>query len=177
MGIGLIVPAAFMMGVSLVSCEERVTGIIFMVLALTFNSFTKVGYMVNHVDIAPRYAGELFGFTNTFATVPGMISPTLVNSLTVNGTQEEWQKVFYIWAAIFAFGAVIFIIFGKGKVQSWAYGTTADKQSDGGGDKQELPNAGQQVISMPTHTEGISTHDDDDDGEKTPQGADKTTRI
>ena len=31
-----------------------------------------------------RYAGEIFGISNTFATIPGMIAPTLVNAMTPN---------------------------------------------------------------------------------------------
>ena len=31
-----------------------------------------------------RYAGETYGIANTFATIPGMIAPTLVNAMTPN---------------------------------------------------------------------------------------------
>lgn len=30
--------------------------------------------------------------------------------------------VFYIWAAIFMFGTIFYLIFGKGETQSWALG-------------------------------------------------------
>lgn len=36
------------------------------------------GFRVNHLDIAPQYAGVLMGITNCFATLPGIISPYLV---------------------------------------------------------------------------------------------------
>ena len=29
-----------------------------------------------------RYAGEIFGISNTFSTIPGMIASTLVNAMT-----------------------------------------------------------------------------------------------
>ncbi len=33
-------------------------------------------------DIAPAYAGIIFGISNTFATIPGIISPYIVGTLT-----------------------------------------------------------------------------------------------
>lgn len=36
------------------------------------------GFRVNHLDIAPQYAGVLMGITNCLATLPGIISPYLV---------------------------------------------------------------------------------------------------
>lgn len=32
---------------------------------------------VNHLDIAPQHASVLMGISNTFATIPGIVSPVL----------------------------------------------------------------------------------------------------
>ena len=34
--------------------------------------------------------------------------------------------VFYIWSAVFVFGAVFFAIFARGEVQEWAKGENQD---------------------------------------------------
>lgn len=34
-------------------------------------------YSVNHLDLAPQHASILMGISNTFATLPGIISPTI----------------------------------------------------------------------------------------------------
>lgn len=34
-------------------------------------------FSVNHLDVAPQYASVLMGIGNTFATLPGIISPIL----------------------------------------------------------------------------------------------------
>ena len=34
-------------------------------------------------------------------------------------TQAEWQTVFYIAAAIYAFGGIFFFIFAKGEILEW----------------------------------------------------------
>ena len=40
------------------------------------------GVMVNHVDIAPPFAGTLFGLSNTSATLSGIFAPYVVAVLT-----------------------------------------------------------------------------------------------
>ena len=37
--------------------------------------------MLTANDIAPAYAGIIFGISNTFATLPGIISPYIVGAL------------------------------------------------------------------------------------------------
>lgn len=38
----------------------------------------------NNFKLFSRYAGEIFGISNTFATIPGMVAPLLVNAMTPN---------------------------------------------------------------------------------------------
>ena len=40
--------------------------------------------------------------------------------ITLQGTREEWQKVFFISCGFFLFGGLFFLIFAKGEVQPWA---------------------------------------------------------
>ncbi|WAR03636.1 VGL2A-like protein [Mya arenaria] len=44
-------------------------------------------FNVNHLDIAPRYASILMGFSNGFGTIAGMLCPIITESLTKH---EEW---------------------------------------------------------------------------------------
>lgn len=41
-------------------------------------------------------------------------------SCSFQRTREQWQTVFYIAAAIYSIGAVFYIVFGSGEVQTWA---------------------------------------------------------
>jgi len=38
-----------------------------------------------------RYAGELFGITNTAATIPGMVAPLAVNAMTPNVSAFQFK--------------------------------------------------------------------------------------
>ncbi|WAR21429.1 S17A5-like protein [Mya arenaria] len=78
------------------------------------------GFIVNPVDIAPRYAGIIFGISNTTGTLGGFLAPMAIGYLTSDRTREQWQMVFYIAAAIYTVGAIFYIIFGSGEVQPWA---------------------------------------------------------
>ncbi|KAK6176382.1 hypothetical protein SNE40_014680 [Patella caerulea] len=100
--------------------EQRHIAVVFLSLSMAFTGLNKGGYVINHVDFAPRFAGTLFGITNTFATIPGMVAPIVAGLLTPNRTVEEWRVVFYVCAGIGIFGAIFFAVFGKGEVQDWA---------------------------------------------------------
>ena len=39
------------------------------------------GFIVNHLDITPQYASILMGLSNTFATIPGIVSPSLTGAI------------------------------------------------------------------------------------------------
>ena len=58
--------------------------IAFLILGVGFSGLNATGYAVNHLDLAPRYAGILMGISNTFATIPGFLSPIVTGYITKN---------------------------------------------------------------------------------------------
>ncbi|XP_048453235.1 sialin isoform X1 [Rhincodon typus] len=117
--IGMVGPAIFLVATGYVGCNYTVA-VLFLTISSALGGFSMSGFSINHLDIAPSYAGILLGITNTFATIPGMVGPVIAKILTYRHTIAQWRTVFYIAAAIDVFGAVFFTIFGKGEVQSWA---------------------------------------------------------
>lgn len=71
------------------------------------------GFGVNHLDIAPRYAGVLMGLSNTAATIPGIIG-VYVSGLILNAT-GSWTLVFQVAAGIYLFGMLFYLIFASSK--------------------------------------------------------------
>ncbi|VDI73245.1 MFS transporter, ACS family, solute carrier family 17 (sodium-dependent inorganic phosphate [Mytilus galloprovincialis] len=118
--IAFIGAGAFLIGTGFVSCDQRNIAVAFLSIAVMFTGFSRAGYVVNHVDFGPKYAGVLYGITNTFATVPGMVAPIVAGALTPNDTQEEWRNVFYVCAAFCVVGIVVFGLFSSGEIQEWA---------------------------------------------------------
>lgn len=117
--IGMIGPAIFLVATGYIGCNYTVA-VLFVTISSALGGFSMSGFNINHLDIAPSYAGILLGITNTFATIPGMVGPVIAKVLTSNHTVAEWRTVFYIAACIDVFGALFFVIFGKGTIQSWA---------------------------------------------------------
>lgn len=53
-------------------------------IAVGLGAFAWSGFAVNHLDVAPQYASILMGISNTFATIPGIVSPTLVGLIVTS---------------------------------------------------------------------------------------------
>ena len=121
--ISFIGTASFFIATSFIECSNAVVAVVFLFFVGGFLGFSSVGFMVNHVDIAPSYAGVLFGLTNTISAIPGFLAPTLAGALTPNKTQEEWQHVFLVCSAFAVLGTIVFALFARGEIQEWARGS------------------------------------------------------
>lgn len=129
--VGFISQAGFLIVVGYTTSKEfAIAGLTF---AVGLGGLTWSGFPVNHLDIAPRYAGILIGISNCLATLPGIFSPLLVGVLTPNETQAEWRAVFFIAASVYAVGMVFFASFASGEKQPWA-----DGEEEVGEDQDEL---------------------------------------
>lgn len=116
---GTLVPGIFLIGTGFVTCENPYLAVAILAVAVGFSGCQYASVMVNHVDIAPPFCGILFGISNSFATLPGFLSPYVIGIITKDGTQEQWQQVFYISGAIYTFGMIFYCLFAEGEVQEW----------------------------------------------------------
>ncbi|XP_048775942.2 sialin-like [Ostrea edulis] len=98
-----------------------VSAIVCLTIAVGLGGFAWGGFSVNHLDIAPQYASILMGISNTFATIPGIVSPGLTGVIVSDQhDKSEWQIVFYVAAGIYLAGGVIYGLFASGHRQQWA---------------------------------------------------------
>ncbi len=111
--IGLLGAAVFLLLVSRVEPGETTLAIVYMCCALGLLSFVLSGFATNHLDIAPRYADVLLGVTNTAGTIPGIIGISITGYL-VDQT-GSFAAPFHLAAAIFAYGAIVYLVFATGK--------------------------------------------------------------
>jgi MFS transporter, ACS family, solute carrier family 17 (sodium-dependent inorganic phosphate cotransporter), other len=84
-----------------------------MTIGNALGAFVVGGFVVNHMDIAPKYAGTLMGITNTAGTIPGIIG-VFVSGLILELT-GSWVLVFQVTAGVTLFGLVFFLLFSSGK--------------------------------------------------------------
>ena len=74
-------PAACLLVVTYAGCD-RMTAVAMMILALTFNGAACQTSLQNHQDLAPNFAGSLYGIMNTFGSFSGFIIPAIIGGLT-----------------------------------------------------------------------------------------------
>ncbi|CAL1548295.1 unnamed protein product [Lymnaea stagnalis] len=117
--IGLFVPSVLMFSVCYVGSDRNIV-VALLTLAVGFSGFTMAGYSVNHLDIAPSFAGILYGITNTVGTTTGFIGPAILATLTDGeNNKHQWMIFFYITSGIFFVGGLTFLLFAEGEPQDW----------------------------------------------------------
>ncbi|UYV73767.1 SLC17A6 [Cordylochernes scorpioides] len=122
---GFGMEALFLLGVGYTRSET--VAIIALILGVGFSGFAIsgtyhnlfLGFNVNHLDIAPRYASILMGISNGFGTLSGMLCPIVVATVTKH-TADEWQKIFVIASLIHLSGVTFYALFASGDKQPWA---------------------------------------------------------
>eukprot|EP00918_Siedleckia_nematoides_P093921 GHVU01206233.1.p1 GENE.GHVU01206233.1~~GHVU01206233.1.p1 ORF type:complete len:538 (+),score=42.06 GHVU01206233.1:259-1872(+) len=118
--IGAFGSAVFLIGLAFVDCSQAIAAVGLLTLGVTLSGCTYSAFLVNHMDIAPKFAGTLFGLANCLAACSGFIAPYVVAIMTKNQSREEWMWVFFLSAAIYVVGAIVYVILGSGELQEWA---------------------------------------------------------
>ena len=73
------------------------------------------GFSPNAFDIAPRHADVIWGISNTFATIPGIVGVAVTGWLVERtGT---YTAPFVLTAAVAVAGALVFLTIGSGRRQ------------------------------------------------------------
>jgi ACS family sodium-dependent inorganic phosphate cotransporter-like MFS transporter 5 len=131
--IGQFSPAIFLIAMSYTT--SKTLGVAFLVIGVGLSGFSLSGFNINHLDIAPRFAGLLMGITNTAGTVSGIVAPYVSGAIATIGSgnpeiaRKQWTNVFFLSAEIYVFGALIFLILASGEKQWWADGPPTDSES------------------------------------------------
>ncbi|KAK7489398.1 hypothetical protein BaRGS_00019342 [Batillaria attramentaria] len=127
--IGLIGPGTLLLAAAYLPGCGRAPVVVLLTAAMGLSGFTMAGHSVNHLDIAPAFAGILFALTNSFGTTSGFIGPALAGVLTEgHDTRERWEKFFLISGAVYAVGGTIYVLFARGDIQPWAKVKSTDSE-------------------------------------------------
>ena len=92
----MFVPAIFLVAVGYMDCSQKIGAVVLLTFSLGFCGFQFSSFFVNHSDIAPAYAGTIFGITNTWASIPGILASYLVSAITINVSFSLFGDTFYI---------------------------------------------------------------------------------
>ena len=117
---GFILTGSLFISTGYTGCDRALTvAIMFIAVVCSTLSFPVVN--INQLDLAPLHAGKLMGMTYCIASLASIAAPHAVGFLTHHqSSRSEWQHVFFLAAAIYAVGAIVFVIFGSGERQRWS---------------------------------------------------------
>ena len=117
--LGCILPAALLATIYSAGCDRALV-IVILSFSMGFLGLCIGGVLVNHIDIASNYSGELMGISNALCTISGIIAPTVIGYIIEgNPSRENWQEVFYIGSCVNISGAIVYIVCAKGEEQTW----------------------------------------------------------
>lgn len=78
---------------SLYLFDTSVTGAMFLLsAALGLNSGVYTGFLTNHMDLAPNFAGTLMGITNSISNVTSILGPLLVGFIVTDSVKQIFKK-------------------------------------------------------------------------------------
>ncbi|CAB3253078.1 unnamed protein product [Arctia plantaginis] len=100
--------------------NNRAAAVAIMTIGITSTGGLFCGFLANHIDIAPNFAGTLMALTNTVASIPGIVVPIFVGAITHhNQTIHEWRTIFYVTIGMYAIGITTYLAFGSSEEQPW----------------------------------------------------------
>lgn len=110
-GISLIGSGFFLCCIAYTKTYE--SSLFIMACTVACCGFHNAGIMVNPQDLAPRYAGSVFGVMNTVGALPGFIGVSFAGYILE--TTKSWAIVFNQTGFLCFFGYVVYFLFGTGK--------------------------------------------------------------
>nr|CAD7423052.1 unnamed protein product [Timema monikensis] len=136
-----VVPSLGFIAVALVGCNREAVTLLLVVTG-AFGGAVYAGNQMNHMALSPHYAGTMYGITNAASNMCGFLAPYAIG-LLINGrvrtyfnvylfeeTLDQWQKVFYIAAAVNIAGSIFYALFASATEQPWSYQSQEDKKID-----------------------------------------------
>ena len=76
--------AVLLVGLAFIDCSQSSLAVALISFGVGISGSAYSGFLVNHMDIAPKFAGSLFGLTNCIGASSGFIAPYVAAVLTKN---------------------------------------------------------------------------------------------
>ncbi|CAG8805106.1 15519_t:CDS:2 [Gigaspora margarita] len=92
-----------------------IEGILLITIGYTLGSFGFIGVQMSQLDIAPKYAGVIWGLGNAFGVIAGYFGVALVG-LILDITAKNWNIVWNLVALSSLTGTVLFVLWVGDKV-------------------------------------------------------------
>ncbi|KAJ3675225.1 hypothetical protein LUZ60_004267 [Juncus effusus] len=119
--IGFVISAIFLMALPVIRTTNWT--LICSSISLGLLALGRAGFAVNHMDVAPKYAGIVMGVSNTAGTVAGIVGVGLTGWILESAKSEHkdldgvdgWRTVFFVPGYLCVFSSVVYLIFSTGE--------------------------------------------------------------
>ena len=113
---GFAVAAGAVAAMPYATTSAGATGLLTATLAAL--GLARGGFSVNHMDVAPKYAGIVMGISNTCGTVAGIIGVSATGVLLERGGGSDrvpgWTAALNVCSGLCLVGALVFYVFAQG---------------------------------------------------------------
>ncbi|KAJ0176876.1 hypothetical protein K1T71_008055 [Dendrolimus kikuchii] len=101
--------------------DHKNIAIVTLVAVLSLSGFTSAGFMVNHLDLSPHFAGVLLSLTNFAGSVGSVLMPVATSLILKNDPSDisRWRMVFLLTSALVITTNIVYVIFGSSKRKDW----------------------------------------------------------
>lgn len=89
--IGHWVPAVALIALGYVTKESTTLAVFLLTIAVAMNAASYVGFLINHMDLSPNFAGTLMGLTNCGSNVMSLLGPLFVGVVVTDAVITETQ--------------------------------------------------------------------------------------
>nr|BAN20727.1 sodium-dependent phosphate transporter [Riptortus pedestris] len=111
--------------------RDAVAAMTLLIVTVSLGSFLFSGFNINHLDLAPNFAGVLMGIANGLENITTILAPLSVGWFVTDTTSaEDWRIAFIISAIVSVTGNVVFVLFGSTKIQPWNSVDEQDSKKD-----------------------------------------------
>lgn len=119
--IGMMIPSLLFPIISFLDCSNisAVIGLL-VVAGGAPGAYLSSGFILNAADIAGPYSGIVFGLSNSLGSLTGIVAPYLAHMITNESTVTQWRICFILFSSILFIASLIFLIFSRGNLESWA---------------------------------------------------------
>lgn len=114
-----IIPGVLLMCMTLVGCNH-IGAVLILIFSMAINGAAVVTNLQNAQDLAPNFAGSIFGIISLIGGTTGFITPVVTSALIgKNNGIEQWSKNFLIGGGVYIGAGLFFILFGTSQIQPW----------------------------------------------------------
>ncbi|KAH8306841.1 hypothetical protein KR018_006074 [Drosophila ironensis] len=115
-----VLPSLGIIGIIYVGCDW--VWVTFMLAGVgSFGGAVYAGNQMNHIALSPKFAGTMYGITNSASNICGFLAPYVIG-LIINHreTLTQWHVVFWLAAGINIAGNFFYLIFASAEEQAWS---------------------------------------------------------